>query len=135
MDKRIFANQGIQGLMDKTKGGNHKNMTFEDEASFGRINKPKYCWCNNKFRSCVPCPSYKGVQACFWCGGAAFTGGFFLIMPNCNTNNMSVFRYNEDIVILVCDEAVWHKSKNLEISGNIIMTHIPPYTLEMNPIE
>ena len=47
-------------------------------------------------------------------------------MPNCNTNNMSVFRYNEDIVILVCDEAVWHKSKNLEISGNIIMTHIPP---------
>ena len=60
---------------------------------------------------------------------------FFLIMPNCNTNNMSVFRYNEDIVILVCDEAVWHKSKNLEISGNIIMTHIPPYTLEMNPIE
>lgn len=75
MVKRIFANQGIQGLMDKTKGGNHKNMTFEDEASFGRINKPKYCWCNNKFRSCVPCPSYKGVQACFWCGGAAFTGG------------------------------------------------------------
>ena len=60
---------------------------------------------------------------------------FFLIMPNCNTNNMSVFRYNEDIVILVCDEAVWHKSKNLEISGNIIMTHIPPYTPEMNPIE
>ena len=56
MDKRIFANQGIQGLMDKTKAGNHKNMTFEDEASFGRrINKPKYCWCNNKFRPCVPC--------------------------------------------------------------------------------
>ena len=60
---------------------------------------------------------------------------FFLIMPNCNTNNMSVFRYNEDIVILVCDEAVWHKSKTLEISGNIIMTHIPPYAPEMNPIE
>ena len=55
MDKRIFANQGIQGLMDKTKGGNHKNMIFEDEASFGRINKPKYCWCNNKFRPCVSC--------------------------------------------------------------------------------
>ncbi|WP_295688634.1 hypothetical protein [uncultured Leptotrichia sp.] len=37
--------------------------------------------------------------------------------------------------ILVCDGAVWHKSKNLEILGNIIMTHIPPYTPEMNPIE
>jgi len=32
-------------------------------------------------------------------------------------------------------KAVWHKSKDLEISGNIIMTHIPPYTPEMNPIE
>ncbi|WP_369716360.1 transposase [Leptotrichia alba] len=62
-------------------------------------------------------------------------------MPRCNTNNMSVFlkelskRYDEDIVILACDGAAWHKSKNLEISGNIIMIHIPPYATEMNPIE
>ena len=27
----IFANQEIQGLMNKPKGGNHKNMTFEEE--------------------------------------------------------------------------------------------------------
>lgn len=38
-------------------------------------------------------------------------------------------------MILVCDGAAWHKSNNLEISGNIIITHIPPYTPEMNPIE
>ena len=62
-------------------------------------------------------------------------------MPNCDTDNMSVFfkelskSDNDDIVILVCDGAVWHKSKDLEISENIIMTHIPPYTPEMNPIE
>ena len=95
MSKRISisANQGIQGLMNKPKGGNHKNMTFE------------------------------------------------LVMPSCNTNNMSVFlkelskRYDEDLVVLACDGAAWHKSKNLEISGNIIMTHIPPYVPEMNPIE
>ena len=43
--------------------------------------------------------------------------------------------YSEDIMILVCDGAAWHKSKNLEISGNIIITHILPYTPEMNPIE
>ena len=30
----IFANQGIQGLMNKPKGGNHKNMTFEEEEKF-----------------------------------------------------------------------------------------------------
>lgn len=30
----IFANQGIKGLMNKPKGGNHKNMTFEEEEEF-----------------------------------------------------------------------------------------------------
>lgn len=27
----IFSNQGTQGLINKPKGGNHKNMTFEQE--------------------------------------------------------------------------------------------------------
>ena len=81
------------------------------------------------------------IQVCFWLGGAFNGGKIFLVMPNCNTNNMSIFlkelskTYSEDIMILVCDGAAWHKSKNLEISGNIIITHIPPYTPEMNPIE
>ena len=33
----IFSNQRMQGLVNRPKGENHKNMTFEDEASFGRI--------------------------------------------------------------------------------------------------
>ncbi|NVF12298.1 hypothetical protein HV819_10055 [Anaerococcus sp. AGMB00486] len=27
---------------------------FQDEAEFGRINEPKYCWCNDKIRPSVP---------------------------------------------------------------------------------
>ena len=30
----IFLNQRMQGLVNSPKGENHKNMTFEDEASF-----------------------------------------------------------------------------------------------------
>ena len=64
--------------MQKTKirnPGKTARLMFEGEASFGRINKPKYCWCSNKFRSCVPCHHIsKGVQVCFWCG-EAFNGG------------------------------------------------------------
>ena len=30
----IFSNQGTQGLMNKPKGGNHRNMTFEEEEKF-----------------------------------------------------------------------------------------------------
>ena len=28
---------------------------FQDEAGFGRINKPKYCWCEKGNRPSVPC--------------------------------------------------------------------------------
>ena len=28
---------------------------FQDEAGFGRINKPKYCWCEKGIRPTVPC--------------------------------------------------------------------------------
>ena len=30
----IFSNQGTQGLMNKPKAGNHRNMTFEQEEEF-----------------------------------------------------------------------------------------------------
>ena len=33
------------------------------------------------------------------------------------------------------DNAVWHKSKKLEIPENIELMFIPPYTPELNPIE
>ena len=28
---------------------------LQDEAGFGRINKPKYCWCEKGIRPSVPC--------------------------------------------------------------------------------
>ena len=43
--------------------------------------------------------------------------------------------YPNDDIILVMDNAIWHKSQALEIPDNIEFTFIPPYTPEMNPIE
>ena len=34
---------------------------FQDEAGFGRINKPKYCWCKKGERPCVPCTIYANI--------------------------------------------------------------------------
>ena len=92
---------------------------FQDEAGFGRINKPKY---------------YGAVEP--------LTGnGYFLVMPYCNTACMSIFlkqlseKYRDDIILLCCDGAAWHKSAGLELPDNIVLFHIPPYTPEMNPIE
>ena len=134
----------LKKMVQKTKienPGKTVRLMFENEASFGRINRPKYCWCSNKFSLCVPCHHIREYRHDFGAVEPLTGERFFLVMPNCNTNNMSVFlkelskSYNEDIVILACDGAVWHKSKNLEISGNIIMTHMSPYKPEMNPIE
>ena len=44
-------------------------------------------------------------------------------------------KYADDIVLLCCDGAAWHKSTRLELPENIVLFHIPPYTPEMNPIE
>ena len=67
--------------------------------------------------------------------------GYFLVMPYCNTVCMNIFleqlseRYSNDIILLCCDGAAWHKSRGLELPENIVFFHIPPYTPEMNPIE
>lgn len=66
---------------------------------------------------------------------------FFLVMPRCNTICMNLFleklseEYADDIILLCCDGAAWHKSGTLHLPENIVLFHIPPYTPEMNPIE
>lgn len=43
--------------------------------------------------------------------------------------------YPDDSILLVTDNAVWHKSSTLEKPHNIGFEFIPLYTPEMNPIE
>ena len=43
--------------------------------------------------------------------------------------------FKEYYLILIMDNAVWHKSKTLNIPENIELMFIPPYTPELNPIE
>lgn len=68
-------------------------------------------------------------------------GNLSIIASGCNTAWMNEFlrqlskAYPDDHIILVMDNAIWHKSQALEIPDNIEFTFIPPYTPEMNPIE
>ena len=43
--------------------------------------------------------------------------------------------YPDDYLLLVMDNAIWHKSSTLKIPTNIDFAFIPPHTPEMNPIE
>ncbi len=114
---------------------------FQDEAGFGRINKPKTCWCAKGIRPSVPCHHIREYRYAYGAVEPVTGESFFLVMPYCNTECMNVFlrelssRFSEDIILLCCDGAAWHKSKALKLPENIVLFHIPPYTPEMNPIE
>ena len=114
---------------------------FQDEAGFGRINKPKRCWCSKKIRPSVPCHHIREYRYAFGAVEPITGENFFLVMPQCNTDCMNLFlktlskEYAKDQILLVCDGAGWHKSKGLIVPDNISLLHIPPYTPEMNPIE
>ncbi len=114
---------------------------FQDEAGFGRINKPKYCWCEKGIRPNVPCHHIREYRYAYGAVEPCTGNSFFLVMPYSNTDCMNVFlrelseNYPDDIILLACDGAAWHKSKTLVVPENIRIFHIPPATPEMNPIE
>ena len=125
----------------KEKADSKVRIMFQDEAGFGRINKPKYCWCRKGHRPHVPCHHIREYRYAYGAVEPKTGESFFLIMPYCNTVCMNIFlrhlskQYPKDEILLVCDGASWHKSNELEVPTNIHLTYIPPYTPEMNPIE
>ena len=114
---------------------------FADEAGFGRINKPKYCWCFPGLRPTVPCHHIREYRYAYGAVEAKTGESFFLVLPYCNTDCMNVFlrklskKYPDDYILLAADRASWHKSKGLNVPDNIEFFYLPPATPEMNPIE
>lgn len=117
------------------------HLMFQDEAGFGRINKPKYCWCHKGTRPSVPCQHIREYRYAYGAVEPLTGQRFFLVMPYCNTVCMNIFlkelseQYPEDMILLCCDGAAWHKSGALQVPDNIELFFLPPYTPEMNPIE
>jgi len=116
-------------------------LMFQDEAGFGRINKPKYCWCRKGLRPCVPCHHIREYRYAYGAAEPQTGESFFLVLPYCNTDCMNIFlrelsrEYPGDYIILVVDGAAWHRAKALQIPDNLELFFLPPATPEMNPVE
>ena len=114
---------------------------FQDEAGFGRISKPRSCWVKGSQRPRVPCHHIREYRYAYGAVDPHDGEHFFIIAPYCNSDWMNCFLkelsefYPDDHIILVMDNASWHKSGTLVIPENIEFAYIPPYTPEMNPIE
>ena len=114
---------------------------FQDEAGFGRINKPKRCWCPRGMRPSVPCHHVREYRYLY--GAVSPQDGelFTLVLPYANTVCMNVFleelsrKYPDDYILLVLDNAAWHHSGALVVPENIRLYPLLPYTPELNPIE
>ena len=94
-------------------------LMFQDEAGFGRINKPKRCWCSKKTRPSVPCHHIREYRYAY--GAVEPTTGdhSFLVLPRCDTTCMNVFleelskAYPDDHIILLCsDQSQERRAKN-----------------------
>ena len=114
---------------------------FQDEAIFGRIGKIYKCWALFNQRPTIY--QHKIRQYRYVYGAVdPFSGeSCFRITTHCDTEFMNYFlcelsnQYPDSYILLVCDNAGWHKSKGLQVPDNIEIMHIPPYTPEMNPTE
>lgn len=60
-------------------------------------------------------------------------------MPACNTENFQIFIDElsqtdpTELMIIILDNASFHKANKLSIPDNIILINIPPYAPELNP--
>ena len=114
---------------------------FQDEASFGRISEPANCWSPPKCRPSVPCQRIREYRPVY-CAVSPADGEVFIdVLTKCNTLDMSVFlqklslKYHDELILLVVDQASYHRSKDLLIPDNIRLFFLPPRTPEMNPVE
>lgn len=68
----------------------------------------------------------------------------FLILPTVNSELMSLalreFQQEVDpegrkVLLLLLDNAGWHRAKDLQVPPGLLLLHLPPYTPELSPAE
>lgn len=116
-------------------------VMFQDEASFGRINKPKRCWCPKGIRPTVPCQRIREYTYAYAAASPMDGEMVSLVLPYANTDCMNIFldevskRYSSNHILMIADGAAWHRSKTLKLPSNIEMFPLLPYSPELNPVE
>jgi len=114
---------------------------FEDEAGFGRINKPKRCWCLKGCRPAVPCQHIREYTYAYAAVSPHDGEMVSLILPKTNAMCMSLFleeasrRFPDEQILMIMDKAAWHTAGTLQIPDNIETFPLLPYSPELNPVE
>ena len=114
---------------------------FFDEGRFGLQPVIGRCWTLTGLRKkLIIKPGYKFFY--LYSSVSPHTGeDFTLLMPWVNTNVMNIYLnkmsefYCDKKIMMIMDQAGWHRSKDLIIPDNIQIEYLPPYSPELNPVE
>jgi transposase len=127
--------------IQKAARGRVVRLMFQDEARFGRINDPRYCWAPAPFRPVVKSAVIREFTYAF--AAVSPMDGVLdsLVLPEVSTETMNLFleevasRHHEEFIVMILDGAGWHTAKKLNIPENMHFHFLPPYSPELNPTE
>ena len=114
---------------------------FQDEARFGRISDLFSCWAPKGVRPVVQAQIIRQYTHVFSAVCPHDGESFSLILPYADSESMEIFmeglseQYSQHRLILVMDQAAWHRTSNLKKFANIRIIYLPPYSPEVNPTE
>jgi transposase len=114
---------------------------FQDEARFGRISALFSCWAPAGVRPVIPAQIIRQYTYAFSAVCPHDGESFSLIMPYADSEAMEIFmkrmseQYSQYRLVLVMDQAAWHRTSNLKKFGSIRIIYLPPYSPEVNPAE
>jgi transposase len=119
----------------------NRQVFFFDEGRFGLQPLVGRCWARKRCKSySMVKPGYKNFYV--FSGVSPHTGeSFSLFLPWVNTEIMNLYleelslAYPEQELMLIMDQAGWHKAKDLIVPKNIRIEFLTPYSPELNPVE
>jgi transposase len=130
----------MKEIAASSEKNNYKIMFF-DEGRFGLMSSLKRLW-SEKGKSCEV-KVKQGYKNFYVYTSVDIRNGesFSLLLPEVNTKMMNLYleelskEYKDKKILLIMDQAGWHKSKKLKVPENIEIEYQPPYSPELNPVE
>lgn len=114
---------------------------FEDEARFGRMNRPLRCWAPKGCRPVVGKQLIREYTYAF-CAVSPLDGvADFLVLPSLTQQTMAIFlkevasRHKDELILMICDGASAHSDKGIQLPENMLLVTLPPYSPQLNPVE
>jgi transposase len=124
--KRRLPHQVQKFVAEKEKLGIKVRLTFEDEGRVGLLGKPYRCWVPNKCRPTVGARLQRKYVYAYTAVSPHDGEMFSLILPYSNSEMMSLLlkkvseQYPDEFIVMVMDQAGWHKSKKVDVPSNKI---------------